>query len=372
MPTARTSLASLIAVLALVLAACGSPQGTAQQETDSPATDGPDGGETAAASDDAVADFYRGKTITIVVATDAGGGFDTYARGVAQYMPQYVPGNPNMIVENMPGAGHLIGMNHVYNVAPKDGTVIGNADGGLALQQLVGAEGVEFDMTKMQYIGMPDDPVNMVMAVRSDAGVASFEETLGDDGKELVVGGQAPGDLQTDPGILMKEVLGANIKMVMGYEGTGGLSLAMEQGEIDGYWGSLETFEAQFGGKLESGEWFVMVSLNEERAEHLPDVPSAYEFAETEEQKQLLRVGGTLRSYVRPYFLAPEVPEERVAALEDAFMQTMEDPGFRADMEEAGRSIGPVDGETLTRVYRTFIEDTPQELADQLAEILGL
>lgn len=372
MPSARTILASLIAVFALVLAACGTPQETGQETATSPDTAEPDEPGTPAAGGDAVAEFYRGKTITIVVASDAGGGFDTYARGIAKYMPQYIPGEPNMIVENMPGSGHLIGMNHVYNVAPKDGTTIGNADGGLALRQLVGAEGVEFDMLKMHYIGMPDDPVNMVMAVRRDAGIASFEETLGDNGKELVVGGQAPGDLQTDPGILMKEVLGANIKMVMGYEGTGGLSLAMEQGEIDGYWGSLETFEARFGDKLESGEWFVMISLNEERAENLPDVPTAYEFAETDEEKQLLRVGGTLRAYVRPYFLAPEVPEERVAALADAFLKTMEDPGFRADMEEAGRSIGPVDGETLTKVYTTFIEDTPQELADRLKEILGL
>lgn len=358
--------AGMFVVLLMFAAACGDDDGGAESSASRNDTQSSGASEDDGGGDD----FFEGKTLKIVVGTDPGGGFDTYARGIAAHMPAHIPGNPNIIVENMPGAGQMIAMNHVASAAPKDGTVIGTADGGLVLKQLVGAEGVEFDMAEMHYLGMPDDPVNMVLVARADVGVESLEDII-DGGEELVIGGQAPGDIQTDPSTLLREVLGANVDIILGYGGTGPLSLAMEQGEIDAYWGSLETFQAQFSDKLESGEWIVLTSLLEERSEDLPDVPVIYEFAD-DEDAQLLRVGTTYRLYVRPYFLPAEVPEERVEILREAFAQTMQDPAFLEEMEAAERTIGPVSGEDLEEIYTSFLSETSPEIVEELKVLLGL
>jgi tripartite-type tricarboxylate transporter receptor subunit TctC len=286
-------------------------------------------------------------------------------------MESHVPGDPTIIVENMPGAGHLIGWNYVTNAAPKDGTVMGNANGSLVLQQLIGADGVEFDMTNIHYLGMPDAPVNMVLVARADAGITDVEQLIDGGTDPLVIGTSAAGDIVQDAATLLKEVVGANVDIVSGYGGDA-IVLALEQGETDGWFTSTATLTAKFQDKVDSGEWVVLVQTAEEAEAGFEDVPTLLELVDSDEDRQLILTGAAGRGYVRPYFLPDGVPEERVDALRTAFEATMEDPEFIADMEKAGRMVELVTGDELKDIYTSYIEDTTQEQAAKLKKILGL
>jgi tripartite-type tricarboxylate transporter receptor subunit TctC len=369
---------ALLAALALGLAACGgseSDEGAATdgtEEVDTDPTAETESTEDAESTEGDVADFYEGTTVTLIVTQPPGGGFDTYARLYAKYMPQYLPGEPTIVVENMPGAGNLVGMNYLAQAAENDGSVFGTGEGAVALQQLFGVEGVQFDMSTMRYIGMPDEPVNMVLTARADAGVTDFSQLLEDGGPELSIGIPAPGSLLADPAILLESIVGANIQLVPGYEGTGPLALAVEQGEVDAFFASEATFEAEYQDKISSGEWIPLLQTAEPGApNYLEDVPDILSLAEDDEQRQLLAVGSTYRAYVRPYFTPPGVPDDRFEALKAAWEATNENPDFLAEAEEAGRPVAPVAGEEIERIYQSYME-TPEGVVQQLQEALEL
>lgn len=352
-------LGAVVGVLALLaVAACGNSSG--------------DGGGDSSGSPE---EFYDGNTVRLIVASAPGGGFDTYARMIAKHIRKHIPGQPNVIVENMPGAGHMVAMNYVYNQAPKDGTVIGNATGGLAIQQLFGSERVQFDMTKYNYLGQPDPPGNTVLVARTNAAAKSFQELLTPGGPELVVGVQSPGSMQTDPAVLMKEVLGANIKIVPGYDGSSAIQLAIESGEIDGFVTSWHTELATTRDKFESGEWTTLVQSDREPdptiEEIIPGVPTVYEFTQDQVQEDLMFFGtGTPRGLTRIYFLPPDVPEERVAAMQQAFDDTMQDPDFLADSEQAGLLIDPLTGAQVKEGFADLFS-MPTDVSDQLKTLIG-
>jgi tripartite-type tricarboxylate transporter receptor subunit TctC len=340
-------------------------------------SDSADSGNDVASEDKSsqVADFYSGETVKIVVATKPGGGFDTYARVIAKHMGKHIPGQPNIIVENMPGAGHMLGMNYIYNNAPKDGTVIGNATGGLALQQLFGSPRVQFDMREFSYLGLPDPIGNSVLIASKRSGVESFEDLLKSDGPQLVVGVQSPGSLQTDPAVLLKEVLGANIKLVPGYDGSSAINLAMEQGEIDGFVTSFHTELATTRAKFEGDDWNVLVQFEREPDplidEFTEDVPTVYEFADSKAEEEVLFYGsGRPRSLTRIYFLPPGVPEERVEALQQAWEDTMQDKDFLADAEKGELLIGGLSGDEVKQGITELLNMSP-ELRDQLKTLIG-
>jgi tripartite-type tricarboxylate transporter receptor subunit TctC len=349
----------------LLTAACGSG---------SDAADGDAAGGDAV-DEAAIAEFYEGETVKIIVATAPGGGFDTYARTIAPHLAEHIPGQPNVIVENMPGAGHMVAMNYLYNQAPQDGTVIGNATGGLALQQVFGSDRVQFDMRDFSYLGLPDPLGNSVLIARQGAGIESFEELLEPGGPELVVGVQSPGSLQTDPAVLLKEVLGANIKLVAGYDGSSAINLAMEQGEIDAFVTSFHTELATTREKFASDDWNVLIQFDREPdplvEEFTAGVPTVYEFARDEGEEEVLFYGsGSPRSLTRIYFLPPNVPEERVEALQDSWAATMADPEFLADAEKAGLLIGGLSGDEVHEGL-TDLLDMPEDLAARLEELIG-
>jgi tripartite-type tricarboxylate transporter receptor subunit TctC len=324
--------------------------------------------------EDEIAAFYSGNTVTVVVATSPGGGFDAYARLIAEGLSDHIPGNPTVIVENMPGAGHMVAMNHVYNAAPQDGTVIGNASGGLAFEQLFGSDGVAYDMGELQFIGMPDEPANMVLVARAEAGFTDFAEVMNGEGDPLVIGAASPGSLQTDNATVLRNVLEANVQLVPGYDGTGPMRLAMEQGEIDAFVTSHHTLAAQDAERIESGEWVLLLQYWDEPQQGLglDDVPTVYDFAADDEQHDLLFYGaGPPRAFVRPYFVHPEVPADRVAALRDAFAAVLNDADFQANAEQAGLEVGHQSGELLDEVYRDLLA-LPEELVQALQEALAL
>jgi tripartite-type tricarboxylate transporter receptor subunit TctC len=367
--------ATSAAVAAASPASAPAAASPAAQAVSSPAVTPQPSGSPAAASAPvdvkAVADFYRGKTVHIIVGFAAGGGFDLYSRLIAKYMGKYIPGEPTVIVENMPGASSVLAMNHIYNVAPKDGTIIGNVIGSIALQQLFNVQGVQFDMAKVQYLGMPV-PGTLAPAVDRRAGISSVNDILGPNAKELIVGTTAPGAGNHDGAVLMKEVLGANIKIVPGYAGTAQVRLAMDNNEVNSVFNPWESTKLTSRDLVDSGQWIILTQFLDKPHPELPNVPLVTSVAKNDEQRQLLLYGGVIpNQFEKVYVTAPEVPRERVAALQDAFLKALQDKELLADAEKAKQDIAPVGGDEMRRRVVEFMGMSP-DLRAKLEKVLKL
>jgi tripartite-type tricarboxylate transporter receptor subunit TctC len=334
------------------------------------ATESPSPAVSTAGDERAVAGFYQGKTVRIVVGYPPGGGFDVISRVIAKTLPKYIPGNPTVIVDNMPGAASMVGLNYVYNVAPKDGTVIANSIGGQALQQAFGTSGVQFDMGQMHYLGTSGTDTFVLFVNRATTGVSTMEEILGGTGREIALGASAPGATQTDAAVLVRDVLGARVKPIMGYQGTAPIRLGIESGELDGMVQVWEDMKRTDRERFESGEWVPLTVFSEEPLADLPNLPSVLSFARTEEQRQLFRLGVLVPTQIlRPYMLAPQVPPARVRALQGAFAQTMQDPDYLTEARRANLPLDPLTGEETLRLVREVLS-MPADVRDKLKTYL--
>ena len=230
-------------------------------------------------------EFYRGKVIRIVVGFSAGGGFDTYARAVSRYLGKYIPGNPTIVVENMTGAGSLIAANHVYKVAKPDGLTVGAFNGNQILNQLVGAQGIEFDARKMGWIGAPGYNHDLCL-LNQKTGITSAEQWLSSK-TPLKLGGSAPGTPTDDGPKVLKEAIGLPMRLITGYKGTADIRVAVESGEVDGLCGfSWASIRATWRKAIESGLVIVMLQNAPKPSPDLQKVPLAINFAKTEEARQ--------------------------------------------------------------------------------------
>jgi tripartite-type tricarboxylate transporter receptor subunit TctC len=293
-------------------------------------------------------EFYKGKTVRIIVGASAGGGYDTYSRTLARHMGKHIPGHPTLAVENMPGAGFLISANHMYNVAKPDGLTIGHFIGGLFLQQLLGKPGVEFDAPKFQFIGVPAQDNYMLGAAKS-TGIMTIEQWLSSK-TPVKLGGVGAGSATDDIPKVLAATIGLPMQLVSGYKGTADVRLAFNSGEITGICNSWESFKATWSKELSSGDvTIVLQNIAKPHPEH-PKLPLAISYAKTEEAKKLITalvhsVGPT----ARPYVLPPGTPKDRVQILRRAFIETMKDRDFLADATKAKLDINPLDGAELDR-----------------------
>lgn len=338
--------------------------------TSAPVAAKPTTAPAAAFNEQAVADFYKGKTIRIIVGFAPGGGYDTSARLLAKHMGKNIPGNPNIIVENMPGAGSMVSANNVYRVADKDGTVIGTFNSSTVMQQALGASGVEFDARKFNWIGAMAES-QTACAVRTEVGINSFKEVMA--GKQLLIGSESAGTTTFDMPAVFKGALKANIKLVPGYEGTSKIRLAMESKEVDGLcfsWDSL---------KSSTAEWFdatppfakILIITGDTVPNHpwLKDVPAAESLAPNDEARTLLKAIRAPTDMTRPYAMAPEVPAERVAAIRAAFDKTVVDKDFLADAQKAKLEQSPSNGAKVEGTVKLVLE-TPAATLAKLKEML--
>src|SRR5918996_4000794 len=270
-----------------------------------------------AASDE----FYRGKVIRIIVGFSAGGGFDTYARTLSRYMGKYISGNPSIIVENMTGAGSLIAANHVYRVAKSDGLTIGAFNGNQILGQLVGAQGINFDARKMEWMGAPG--YNHDLCVLSQKiGITSAEQWLASKAL-LKLGGSAPGTPTDDGPKILKEAIGLPMRLITGYKGTADIRVAVESGEVDGICGfSWASVRATWRKAIESGQVTVVLQNSPKAHADLAKVPVSISFAKTPEARQLIEAGVHQPSAITyGYSIPPGTPKDRVQLLRKAFLQ---------------------------------------------------
>ncbi|HVO96110.1 MAG TPA: tripartite tricarboxylate transporter substrate-binding protein [Terriglobales bacterium] len=324
----------------------------------------------AASADDKVADFYRGKTVRIIVGFSAGGGYDAYSRLIGRHLQKHIPGNPTILVDNMAGAGSIILANYMFNAAPKDGTVIGNFSGQIILEQLFGNSAVQYDMAKFRYLGVPIGETYLLIAARK-AGLSKFDELLGAKAKQLTVGG-IPGSTVEQGPLLLRDLLGANIKVVSGYKGTADVRLAMESGELNGFCNSWESTKVTSLDKVKSGEWQILAQLGDEPLAELPakNVPTIAQIAKTEEQQQLLRFGAAAPNQFGKVYVVPvTTPPERAAALEAALSQTFADKEFLADAEKGKLDIVPVTAAHVQKLVSDFV-GLPADLKAKLKKSL--
>jgi tripartite-type tricarboxylate transporter receptor subunit TctC len=314
-----------------------------------------------------VADFYKGKTIDLYIGYSSGGGYDVYARVLSRHIGKHIPGNPNVVTKNMPGAGSLVLANWLYNVGPKDGTAFGTIGRGTGFDPLLGAPNAKFDAVKFNWIGSMNDEVS-VCGVWHTTGITKFEELMQ---KEVFVGGTGPAaDTDQFPKIL-NGVLGTKFKIVPGYPGGNDVNLAMERGEVQGRcgwsWSSVIATHKQW---YDEKQFRVLVQLSLNKHPDLPDVPLIMDLAKTDEQKLIFRLVFARQVMGRPFLAPPGVPQDRVAALRKAFMDTMNDPAFKAEADKAQLEITPVSGEDVQKLVIDVYKDTPPAIAKKVAGLL--
>jgi tripartite-type tricarboxylate transporter receptor subunit TctC len=306
--------------------------------------------------------FYKDKTVRIVVGFSAGGGFDTYARAIARHLPKHLPGSPSVIVENMTGAGSLIAANHVFKAAKPDGLTMGHFIGGLFLQQLYARPGVEFDGRKFEYVGtpVPDKPV---CALTKASGITSIEKWMASK-TPVKVGGTAPGSNTDDVPKILRASLGLPVQLVSGYKGTSDIRLAAESGELAGGCWGWDSIKATWRKGIESGEAVVVLQAIPKPHEDLAKVPLAINFAKNDEARQLIQVGiHDVSAIIRPYVLPPGTPKDRVQTIRNAFLSTMKDKDFLADAEKSNLDIEPMSGQELEKPVHSLFKLPPSLVA---------
>lgn len=307
-------------------------------------------------------DFYKGKTLRIIVGSAAGGGFDTYSRVIARHFGKHLPGNPTIIVQNMPGAGQLIAANHLYRVAKPDGLTVGNFIGGLLLRQILGHPGIEFDALKFEYVGVPLKDT-WVCTLTKASGITSMEKWAASK-TPVKLGGTGPGANTDDIPAILKSALGLPIQLVTGYKGTADIRLAAESGELAGGCWSWDSIKATWSKALESGDVTVLVQMTPKPHPDLPKVPLAINLAKSEDERHLIQAGTHDPAAMnRLYVLSPGTPREIVQTARKAFMDTLNDPDFRADAKKSKLDIEPMSGEELAKTVAGLFKLSPASVA---------
>jgi tripartite-type tricarboxylate transporter receptor subunit TctC len=311
--------------------------------------------------------FFAGKTVRIIVGFSPGGGYDLYARELGRYLGRHLPGNPTVVVQNMPGAGSLKAVNFLYNAAPRDGTVIATFARGIVFEPLIGhLDGAQFDAPKFNWIGSVSNEVS-VCAINSARGISTWADMLT---KKTLIGASGAGaDSDVFP-IVLRNLFGLPMRIVTGYPGGSDLNLAMERGEIDGRCGwSWTSIVSRNRDWLADKRIQITLQIGLSKHEDLPDVPLIMDLVTDPRKDAALKLIVSRQSIARPFAAPPEVPAERVAALRSAFDATMRDPDFLAEMRRETLEVRPVGGAEVQDLMRE-IYATPPDVVKLAREIL--
>lgn len=320
----------------------------------------------AAALPAAAADFYAGKQITLIVGAYPGGGYDMLARLMTRHIGKYIPGNPAFVIQSMPAGNSIAAANHLANVAPRDGTVIGLVQRGMLHARLTNAPGVQFDIAKLNWIGNLNRETGVTLS-RLNAPVTKASELFT---KELIVGGQTGVDPEITPR-LYNAFIGTKFRIISGYPGTPAIGLAMENGEVEGIgdwsWSSL---------KLQRPEWLrdkkvnILMQGGLERDPELPDTPSALDYVKDDVSRRALELYFTQKSVARPLVAPPDVPADRLAILRKALMALADDKDFLEDAQRSRLDVALLPGEAVEKVI-SMIATTPPEAVARMVDAMG-
>jgi tripartite-type tricarboxylate transporter receptor subunit TctC len=312
-----------------------------------------------------VEEFYRGKTVSLVIGFSVGGGYDLYGRHVARYLGRHIPGNPTILPQNMPGAGSLKAANFIYTAAPKDGTAIGTFARATGINPLL-ESGATFDGTKFGWLGSVTDDVSTCLTWHTSP-VKTWKDFLE---KPVTLGGQG---LSSDPDIfarLYKNVFGAKVKLVSGYPGTNEITLAMERGEVDGLCGlSWSTIKTRHAAWMRDKKINILVQSAFKKVPDLGDVPLVLDLTQDRQKLQVLKLILAAQEMARPFAAPPGIPADRKAALIKAFEATMKDPEYLADAKKLNIDVNPVTAKAIDDLLAELYA-TPKEVIKQASEAI--
>jgi tripartite-type tricarboxylate transporter receptor subunit TctC len=353
----RTRFACLaLGLLGLLLLAVGiqSPAANAAQEQDS----------------------FAGRTIRIIVPYATGGAYDRLARFVGGRVGDYIPGNPSVVVQNMPGGGGAVATNYLYNVAPKDGTAMAILNPGLILPQLIGQPEIQFDMAKFNWVGSLQR-VNIACMIRKEVGIKHLSDILGSDKQVLRFGATGAGASNFIWAAFLKDI-GAQIKVVTGYAGADQIYLAIQRGEMDGVcstWDAMRITAKSLHGigteEREKAITTIFVQTGTKPAEDLPAVPLLKGFLKTDRQRAVAEALSAPDEVTRAFALPPGVTAQRVRALRHAFQNVLQDAQFKEMTKKSGDELSPSPGEHVETVMRKVISDTPKESIVEIKRVFG-
>ena len=314
-------------------------------------------------------DFYKGKTIRVIVGGSAGGGFDIYTRAMARHMGKHIPGNPAMLVENMTGAGTLIAAKYLYGSAKPDGLSFGIFNGALILSGALGNKSIDFDMRELEYLGVPVQD-STVCALRKESGVATMDQWFASK-SPMKLGGLSPGNSTSDVARILSATLNLPVQLVEGYKGTNEIRLAADAGELHGACWAWETLKVAWSKAIPAGEVNVVLQVTAKKIPDLPNAPMALDLAKSDEAKQLLKAGAIdPAAIVRVYVTTPRTPKDRLQVLRTAFVRTLTDPDFIAEAKRATLDINPLSGEEVKKIVDELFKLTPA-MRGKLAGILA-
>jgi tripartite-type tricarboxylate transporter receptor subunit TctC len=314
-----------------------------------------------------VESFYKGKSVEVIVGYNPGGGYDAYTRLLSRHIGGYIPGKPTPVVKNMPGAGSLRSANYLYNVAKKDGTIFGMFAGGIAMDALIGGKNTNFDPRKFNWLGSMTESSSACWAWNT-SGFKSLDDVMK---KEMVVGASAGGSSTAAWPRTMNAFLGTKFKVITGYPGTKGITLAVERGEVQGLCGYfISSIRSAKPDWLRDKKVTMIVQEAKTRHPDYPDVKTVFEYAKDEKTKQAFNLVFGWQVMGRPFTLPPGVPADRVAALRKSFQDTMKDTAFLADAKKINVTILPRTSEQIL----AYLEDawkTPKPVVQSVYKALG-
>jgi tripartite-type tricarboxylate transporter receptor subunit TctC len=310
-----------------------------------------------------VAEFYRGKTINMLIGVGVGGEYDLQARLVARHIGKHIPGNPNVVPQNMVGAGGINMANNLYNTAPRDGTTIAMMGNNFPASQAVGAKNVKYDAGKMQWLGTIA-PVVETMAVWHTAGVKSVDDLRK---QETIAGASGRGAITYFYPMMMNAFLETKFKIVTGYPGGNQINLAMERGEVQARNNTWSSWKATRPQWIKDKQIYVVAQAGP-RASDL-DAPSVEALARTPDDRLTIELIVSGTQLGRPFATTPDIPADRLAALRDAFRATMKDPEFLKDAAQLNFEVNPVYGEPMQKIVEKILS-TPKPLAERAKEFL--
>jgi len=321
----------------------------------------------ASAQAQSVEGFYRGKTLSMVIGYATGGSNDIYARTVARHIGKHIPGNPTVVPRNMPGGGSLVAANHVFNVAPKDGTTLALIAATIPLEERLGAPNVMFKSAAFNWIGRIAPSVNMTF-VMSSVPVKTIADTFT---REVVLAASGRSSTVAIYPAVLSNVIGTRLKLVMGYQSSNTAMLAMERGEVEGHSTSLEVVRAVHPEWLPEKKITALVQYALKRHPELPEIPMSWELGRNDEEKQILRIVANATEVGKMVLSTPDTPSERITALRRAFDATMQDPAFVSELKAQRVELGPMPGEELQKLVAEVGTVSP-DIIDKVRAIYPL
>ncbi len=317
---------------------------------------------------DAVSDFYSRKTVTLIAGFPPGGGYDTYMRVLARHYGQFIPGNPSTVPSNMPGAGSMNAANHLFKDEPSDGTVLGMFASSVVMEPLLGNKAAQFEPAKFSWIGSMSQDVAYCGVWQTPGAAASFNEVMQ---KETIFGGGAPAAITYQHPLILKNVLGAKIRMIPGYAGTRDIDLAMHRGEVNGVCGLFaSSIKAQFFDDVKSGKLKLVIQMGARKSSEFGDIPSVFDYAKSDEERAVLELFFKSLVLGRPLAGPPGMPQDRLAALRSAFAATLKDKDFLAEANKVGLDIDPASADEVQELLKHFATFSP-EIFDKARQAIG-